>query len=63
MYDFYPEWGPARNRDDAEAAPRRPRRGTRYWTDRTPAMAGGPALRDEPRNAARDGDRDRPDDN
>ncbi len=30
MYDFYPEWGPARNRDETEPQPavRRPR----YWT-------------------------------
>ena len=47
MYDFYPEWGPARNRDEDSAQPveRRPR----YWT-------GGPA-------EARDADFRRPDDN
>ena len=30
MYDFYPEWGPARHRDDHEPQPyqRRPR----YWS-------------------------------
>jgi hypothetical protein len=29
MYDFYPEWGPARHRDDPQPQPaqRRPR----YW--------------------------------
>lgn len=59
MYDFYPEWGPARNRDEQDVTPtRRPR----YWqadpaARRTPAMgtAGGPD--------ARDADRQRPDDN
>ncbi len=59
MYDFYPEWGPARNRDEQDATPtRRPR----YWqpqsgAHRAPAMAGarGPE--------ARDGDWSRPDDN
>jgi hypothetical protein len=51
VYDFYPEWGPARNRDEHEppAAVRRPR----YWP--ASAMAGGPD--------ARDADRQRPDDN
>ena len=58
MYDFYPEWGPARNRDEHEFRPveRRPR----YWQPestrhRAPAMAGGPE--------ARDADFQRPDDN
>ena len=48
MYDFYPEWGPARNRDDADPQPavRRPR----YWT---PSNA----------PEARDGRVQRPDDN
>ena len=48
MYDFYPEWGPTRNRDDAEPQPvvRRPR----YWT---PGSA----------PEARDGSFQRPDDN
>ena len=47
MYDFYPEWGPARNRDEHEPQPvvRRPR----YWT------AGAAE--------ARDGGSQRPDDN
>ena len=51
MYDFYPEWGPARNRDEHEPQPavRRPR----YWT--STAMAGAPV--------ARDADGPRPDDN
>ena len=54
MYDFYPEWGPARHRDEHEppVTVRRPR----YW--RAPAMAsaaGGPE--------ARDADVQRPDDN
>ncbi len=55
MYDFYPEWGPARNRDDAERPSRRPR----YWRDRAPVMAGAGQGAPE----ARDDDRDRPDDN
>ena len=54
MYDFYPEWGPARHRDETEPQPavRRPR----YW--RAPAMA-GMATAAEPRDAAWE----RPDDN
>jgi hypothetical protein len=54
MYDFYPEWGPARHRDDEEQAVRRPR----YWQPAPPAlvMAGAGA---EPRDA----DGERPDDN
>ena len=63
MYDFYPEWGPARHRDQDEAQPavRRPR----YWhAGRAPAMArmaGSVAAGStaEPRDAAWD----RPDDN
>ena len=54
MYDFYPEWGPSRHReDDEQRAERRPR----YWQPAPPvlAMAGAP----EPRDA----DGDRPDDN
>jgi hypothetical protein len=54
MYDFYPEWGPARHRDETEPQPavRRPR----YW--RAPAMAAlaGAAER-------RDAAGERPDDN
>ena len=60
MYDFYPEWGPARHRDETEPQPavRRPR----YW--REPAMAGmagmtGMTAATEPRDAAWE----RPDDN
>jgi hypothetical protein len=54
MYDFYPEWGPARHRDETEPQPavRRPR----YWrAPAMPAMAGAA----EPRDASRE----RPDDN
>ena len=55
MYDFYPEWGPARHSaDDERPVQRRPR----YWQSshrRTPVMAGGPE--------ARDTESDRPDDN
>ena len=47
MYDFYPEWGPARNRD--QDAPQPVTRRPRYWT------AGGAEVRD--------GDLQRPDDN
>jgi hypothetical protein len=63
MYDFYPEWGPARNRDEDEAPPARrtARHSARYWTndrhDRGPAMVG--AARAE----TRDGEGARPDDN
>jgi hypothetical protein len=47
MYDFYPEWGPARHReDDTSSAVRRPR----YWQ---------PAARPE----AWDSGADQPDDN
>jgi hypothetical protein len=60
MYDFYPEWGPARNRDENEPQPvvRRPR----YWVPATdaakvPAMAGAGAPE------ARDSEFGRPDDN
>ena len=59
MYDFYPEWGPARNRDEHEATPMRRRR---YWqsdTTRHRAPATGPARGPE----ARDADFQRPDDN
>jgi hypothetical protein len=47
MYDFYPEWGPARHRADTDPQPveRRPR----YW--------GATAT------AVRDADSERPDDN
>ena len=54
MYDFYPEWGPARHREDEE---RRPTRRARYWQPQ-PAMAAVGAGTE-----ARDADRDRPDDN
>ena len=64
MYDFYPEWGPARNRDENAYRPadRRPR----YWQSpagpqRTMAMAAAMAGSGGPE--ARDGDFDRPDDN
>jgi hypothetical protein len=55
MYDFYPEWGPARHREDDEArAVRRPR----HWQPTPPALvrAGGAP-------ESRDADRERPDDN
>jgi len=53
MYDFYPEWGPARNRDEREAQTvRRPR----YWTTTLDGVAGAAA-------EARDGELSRPDDN
>jgi hypothetical protein len=55
MYDFYPEWGPSRHRDEQDGEP--PTRRTRYW--REPALAGVGAGAPE----ARDTDRDRPDDN
>ena len=49
MYDFYPEWGPSRHRDENEQTPTRR---ARYW--REPALVGA---------GSRDADRDRPDDN
>jgi hypothetical protein len=58
MYDFYPEWGPSRHReDDEQRAERRPR----YWQPAPPvlAMVGAGAGAPEPRDA----DGDRPDDN
>ena len=51
MYDFYPEWGPARHRTEDET--RAPVRRPRYW--RAPAMAGAA----EPRDTSWE----RPDDN
>ena len=64
MYDFYPEWGPARNRDEDEHPPgarratgSRSRRSSSWpdWCLDWSGRAGGPE--------ARDGDCDRPDDN
>ena len=52
MYDFYPEWGPSRHRDENEQTPTRR---TRYW--REPALVGAGVV------GGRDADRDRPDDN
>jgi hypothetical protein len=52
MYDFYPEWGPSRHRDENEQTPTRR---TRYW--REPALVGAATA------GGRDADRDRPDDN
>jgi hypothetical protein len=64
MYNFYPEWGPARNRDEHDHRPavRRPR----YWQSaagpqRATAMAASMAGSGGPE--ARDSDVDRPDDN
>jgi hypothetical protein len=54
MYDLYPEWGPARHRQDPdEPTQRRPR----YW-----APVGDPRAYAGSADA-RDGDGDRPDDN
>ena len=59
MYDFYPEWGPARHRDEEQ---QRPTRRPRYWQPQQmqqqmarTGTAGGPE--------ARDADGTRPDDN
>jgi hypothetical protein len=56
MYDFYPEWGPARHRDEEQ---QRPTRRARYWQpqpmQQQMARAGAPE--------ARDADGDRPEDN
>ena len=58
MYDFYPEWGPARHREDDEARTvRRPR----YWQPVPPAMATMAMVGRAPES--RDGDGERPDDN
>ena len=64
MYDFYPEWGPARHRDENEQTPTRR---ARYWHEPapagpTPAMAGF-AVGARAGADARDTDGDRPDDN
>ena len=59
MYDFYPEWGPARNRDEHEAAPVRRRR---YWQPET-AHHRAPAMAFAAGPESRDADVQRPDDN
>ena len=59
MYDFYPEWGPARHRDENEQTPtRRPR----YWREPALAGAGAPTAGTAVSVGAeaRDADRDRP---
>ena len=61
MYDFYPEWGPARHRaEDEDDA--RPTRRPRYWQpqqmQQQMVRAGGAAGPE-----ARDADGTRPDDN
>jgi hypothetical protein len=50
MYDFYPEWGPARHRDDRE---QQPQRRPRYWGAPRTTVA----------TVTRDADPERPDDN
>ncbi len=55
MYDFYPEWGPSRHRDEEQ---QRPTRRARYWQPQPMqqmSRAGAPE--------ARDAEGDRPDDN
>jgi hypothetical protein len=54
MYDFYPEWGPARHREDDE---QRTERRPRYWQPTPPALAMAGARQ------PRDGEGERPDDN
>ena len=49
MYDFYPEWGPARNREDEFEPPT----SDRYWSSMAAIAAPEP----------RDGEFGRPDDN
>lgn len=60
MYDFYPEWGPSRNRDEAEQMT--PSRRRRYWQalpqEQHRARVGAAVA-----VATRDDDRGRPDDN
>ncbi|WP_309649643.1 hypothetical protein [Nocardioides sp.] len=62
MYDFYPEWGPSRHRDQNEQTPTRR---TRYWREPALVGAGAAAAPTGARTGAdsRDADRDRPDDN
>ena len=60
MYDFYPEWGPARNRDEHEATPQRRRR---YWQQPEVAHHRAPAMASAAGPEARDGEFQRPDDN
>ena len=60
MYDFYPEWGPSRHRDQNEQTPTRR---TRYWREPALVGAGAPARRPGAGADSRDADRDRPDDN
>ena len=60
MYDFYPEWGPSRHRDEEQ---QRPTRRARYWQPQPMqqqmawSAAGGGAPE------ARDAEGERPDDN
>ena len=58
MYDFYPEWGPARHRENGRAGEPQPTRRPRYWQPSVHPVA---VLSGAPE--ARDVDGDRPDDN
>jgi len=62
MYDFYPEWGPSRHRDQNEQTPTRR---ARYWREPALVGAGAPTAGTAVSVGAesRDADRDRPDDN
>ena len=53
MYEMYPEWGPARHRDQDDSD-HQARRRQRYW-EKELVTAGAPA--------SRDGEGERPDDN
>ncbi len=54
MYDFYPEWGPARNRDEDQPGTMT---SDRYWSPPAPSMATAGAPQ------PRDAHGERPDDN
>ena len=58
MYDFYPEWGPARHRDheDAEPSRRTTRHWAKHWADDSRSARAG-------RADTRDAEGERPDDN
>jgi hypothetical protein len=58
MYDFYPEWGPARHWDEEQE---RPTRRARYWQPRQAELVGAGVRPGAPE--ARDAEGDRPDDN
>ena len=58
MYDFYPEWGPARHRDEEQE---RPTRRPRYWQPQPMQQQMARATSRVTRAESRDADGDRPD--